>query len=31
MGMDPYWQGTFVGVFIIGAVCLDKVRGGRNE
>lgn len=26
-GVDPYWQGTFVGVFIILAVALEKFRG----
>jgi ribose transport system permease protein len=28
-GVDPYWQGTFVGLFIIFAVLLEKVRGLR--
>lgn len=28
-GVDPYWQGTFVGAFIILAVLLEKVRVGR--
>jgi ribose transport system permease protein len=28
-GVDPYWQGTFVGLFIIFAVLLEKVRGVR--
>ena len=25
-GMDPYWQGTFVGIFIILAVLIDKIK-----
>jgi ribose transport system permease protein len=25
-GVDPYWQGTFVGLFIILAVLLERVR-----
>ena len=25
-GMDPYWQGTFVGIFIILAVLIDKFK-----
>ena len=25
-GMDPYWQGTFVGAFIILAVLIDKFK-----
>jgi len=29
-GVDPYWQGTFVGAFIILAVLLEKVRGKRG-
>ena len=28
-GVDPYWQGTFVGAFIIFAVLLEKIRGLR--
>ncbi|MGH7123626.1 MAG: ABC transporter permease [Stellaceae bacterium] len=28
-GVDPYWQGTFVGLFIIFAVLLEKIRGLR--
>ena len=27
-GMDPYWQGTFVGGFIILAVLIDKFKIG---
>jgi len=30
-GVDPYWQGTFLGAFIILAVLLEKVRGRRGE
>jgi ribose transport system permease protein len=26
-GVDPYWQGTFVGLFIILAVMLERIRG----
>jgi ribose transport system permease protein len=26
-GVDPYWQGTFVGLFIILAVLLERIRG----
>ncbi len=26
-GVDPYWQGTFVGLFIILAVTLERIRG----
>jgi ribose transport system permease protein len=29
-GVDPYWQGTFVGLFIIGAVALERLRGLRR-
>ncbi len=29
-GVDPYWQGTFLGAFIILAVLLEKVRGRRG-
>ena len=28
-GVDPYWQGTFVGIFIILAVLLERVRGRK--
>ena len=28
-GVDPYWQGTFVGMFIIFAVLLERVRGRK--
>jgi len=26
-GVDPYWQGAFVGSFIIFAVLLERIRG----
>ena len=29
-GVDPYWQGAFVGMFIILAVMLEKLRGRRS-
>ena len=29
-GVDPYWQGTFVGIFIILAVLLERIRGVRR-
>jgi ribose transport system permease protein len=29
-GVDPYWQGTFVGMFIILAVLLERIRGRRQ-
>jgi ribose transport system permease protein len=29
-GVDPYWQGTFVGLFIILAVLLERIRGRRH-
>jgi len=29
-GIDPYWQGTFLGLFIIGAVWLEKIRNKKN-
>lgn len=28
-GVDPYWQGTFLGAFIILAVLLERLRGSR--
>lgn len=28
-GVDPYWQGTFVGLFIVFAVLLERVRGRK--
>ena len=30
-GVDPYWQGMFLGGFIILAVLLEKLRGSRGE
>ncbi|MBD3678830.1 MAG: ABC transporter permease [Rhodobacteraceae bacterium] len=30
LGVNPYWQGTFVGAFIIFAVLLEKIRGRRG-
>lgn len=30
-GVDPYWQGTFVGVFLIFAVLLAKIRARRSD
>ena len=30
-GVDPYWQGMFLGGFIILAVLLEKLRGSRDE
>jgi len=30
-GVDPYWQGTFLGGFIILAVLLEKIRGRRSD
>jgi ribose transport system permease protein len=29
-GVDSNWQGTFVGVFIVLAVVLEKLRGRRR-
>jgi ribose transport system permease protein len=29
-GVDPWWQGTFVGSFIILAVVVEKLRGRRQ-
>ena len=28
-GVNPFWQGTFVGLFIILAVLLERIRGRR--
>jgi ribose transport system permease protein len=28
-GVDPWWQGTFVGSFIILAVVIERFRGRR--
>jgi ribose transport system permease protein len=30
-GVDSNWQGTFVGIFLIAAVYLGKVRGAKRE
>jgi len=30
-GVDPYWQGTFVGSFIILAVLLERLRGRKVD
>ncbi len=30
-GVDPYWQGMFLGGFIILAVLLEKLRGTRSD
>lgn len=30
-GVDPYWQGTFIGLFIILAVLLERIRGQRSQ
>jgi ribose transport system permease protein len=30
-GVDPFWQGLFVGVFILLAVFLQRVQSGREE
>jgi ribose transport system permease protein len=30
-GVDSNWQGTFVGLFLIGAVYLGKLRGAKRE
>lgn len=30
-GVDPYWQGTFLGGFIILAVLVEKLRGSRGD
>jgi ribose transport system permease protein len=29
-GVDSNWQGTFVGIFIILAVLLERIRGRRS-
>jgi ribose transport system permease protein len=31
LGVDPYWQGTFVGLFIVLAVLLQRVRGAKGS
>jgi len=30
-GVNPYWQGTFVGLFIILAVLLERLRGRKVD
>ena len=30
-GVDPYWQGTFVGLIIAGAILLERVRRTTAE
>lgn len=30
LGVNPYWQGTFVGLFIILAVLLERIRGKQD-
>ena len=30
-GVDPYWQGTFVGLFIIFAVALERIRSHQSS
>lgn len=30
-GVDPYWQGAFVGMFIVLAVMLEKIRSRQAE
>jgi ribose transport system permease protein len=31
VGVDPFWQGLFVGLFILIAVFLQRVQAGRDE
>jgi ribose transport system permease protein len=31
LGINPFWQGTFVGSFIIIAVLFDRIRAGMNR
>jgi ribose transport system permease protein len=31
LGIDAFWQGTFVGSFIVLAVMFDKLKGSLNE
>jgi ribose transport system permease protein len=31
LGVDAFWQGTFVGSFIVLAVMFDKLKGSLNE
>jgi ribose transport system permease protein len=30
LGVDAFWQGTFVGSFIVLAVMFDKLKGARS-
>ena len=30
-GIDPNWQGTFLGIFIVAAVWLEKVKNKKNN
>ena len=30
LGINPFWQGVFVGSFIITAVAFDRIRASRN-
>jgi ribose transport system permease protein len=30
-GVDPYWQGTFVGLVITGAILLERARRPQTE
>jgi ribose transport system permease protein len=29
-GVNPFWQGTFVGSFILAAVLLERIRSMRR-
>jgi len=31
LGVDPYWQGTFVGLFIVLAVLLERLRSTKGS
>jgi ribose transport system permease protein len=31
LGINPFWQGTFIGAFIIMAVLFDRVRAFRQN
>jgi ribose transport system permease protein len=31
LGISTFWQGTFVGTFIVVAVAFDSVRRGRRN
>ena len=30
LGINPFWQGTFVGTFIIIAVLFDRIRDNKQ-